>query len=77
MSRIEYQTDINAQVEKESITLTALLVEPRDRWDILVTDALEVLQKRHPDLTININYTVLPYGSSGQVSSVIQDTLEK
>lgn len=63
--------------EREQISLTALLVEPRDRWDILVTDAMKVLQKRHPDLTIDINYTVLPYGSSGQVRGIIQETLEK
>jgi multiple sugar transport system substrate-binding protein len=63
--------------EIEQISLTALLVEPRDRWDILVTDALKVLQERHPDLDININYTVLPYGSSGEVRGVIQDILEK
>ena len=63
--------------KREQISLTALLVEPRDRWDILVADALKVLQKRHPDLAIDINYTVLPYGSSGQVRGVIQDTLER
>lgn len=63
--------------EREQISLTALLVEPRDRWDILVTDAMKVLQKRHPDLAIDINYTVLPYGSSGQVRGIIQETLEK
>jgi multiple sugar transport system substrate-binding protein len=63
--------------EMEQVSLTALLVEPRDRWDILVTDALKVLQERHPDLDININYTVLPYGSSGEVRGVIQDILEK
>jgi multiple sugar transport system substrate-binding protein len=63
--------------EREQISLTALLVEPRDRWDILVTDALKVLQKRHPDLALNINYTVLPYGSRGEVRGIIQDTLEE
>lgn len=63
--------------KREQISLTALLVEPRDRWNILVADALKVLQKRHPDLAIDINYTVLPYGSSGQVRGVIQDTLER
>lgn len=63
--------------EREQISLTALLVEPRDRWDILVTDAMKVLQKRHPDLAIDINYTVLPYGSNGQVRGIIQETLEK
>jgi multiple sugar transport system substrate-binding protein len=63
--------------EKEQVSLTALFVEPRDRWDILVTDAMKVLQKRHPDLAININYTVLPYGSSGEVRSVIQNTLDE
>jgi multiple sugar transport system substrate-binding protein len=63
--------------EKEQVSLTALFVEPRDRWDILVSDAMKVLQKRHPDLAININYTVLPYGSSGEVRSVIQNTLDE
>ena len=46
---------------REQITLTAMLIEPRDRWDILIPDALDVLRQKHPDIDIDINYTVYQY----------------
>ena len=49
---------------REQVFLTAILAEPRDRWDILVPDALKILQERHPDIDVDINYTVLPYDNS-------------
>jgi hypothetical protein len=65
---------VGSSQKREQISLTALLVEPRDRWDILVPDALKVLQQRHPEMDIGINFTVLPYNVS---RSIMQSTLEK
>lgn len=68
-----YTVDSFAQ-KRQQVSLTALLAEPRDRWDILVPDALKVLQERHPDIHIDINYTVLSYDDSRRI---MQGTLEK
>lgn len=62
--------------ERKKVDLKALLVEPRDRWDMLVPEALKILQERHPDMDININYTVLPYGD-GSVRRIMVEILEK
>jgi multiple sugar transport system substrate-binding protein len=37
------------------------VAEPKERWDTLFANALAKLQERHPDMTINIDYRVLPY----------------
>jgi multiple sugar transport system substrate-binding protein len=60
--------------KREQISLTGHMAEPRDRWDILVPDALKVLQQRHPEMDICINFTVLPYNVS---RNVMHSTLEK
>jgi multiple sugar transport system substrate-binding protein len=52
---------------REQITLTAMLIEPRDRWDILIPDALDVLRQKHPDIDIDINYTVYQYIPGRQI----------
>jgi multiple sugar transport system substrate-binding protein len=62
--------------KRQKISLTALLVEPRDRWDLLIPEAIKLLQQRHPDMDVNINYTVLPYGD-GSVRRVMEESLEK
>ena len=47
---------------QEKITLNALLVEPRDRWEkSLIPMALQNLTAKHPELDIQVNYTILPY----------------
>ncbi|MDQ3977416.1 MAG: extracellular solute-binding protein, partial [Thermoproteota archaeon] len=47
---------------QEKITLNALLVEPRDRWEkTLIPMALRNLTATHPELDIQVNYTILPY----------------
>jgi multiple sugar transport system substrate-binding protein len=44
------------------ITLNALLVEPRDRWEkSLIPMALQNLTAKYPELDIQVNYTILPY----------------
>jgi multiple sugar transport system substrate-binding protein len=47
--------------KNEQITINAIFAEPKDRWDMLVKGALDELRQRHPEVDIQINYTVLPY----------------
>jgi multiple sugar transport system substrate-binding protein len=49
------------QQKQQQVALNAILAAPRDRWDILLKDVLQELKSRHPDINIQINYTVLPY----------------
>jgi len=49
---------------KQKVTLKALLVEPKDRWKTLIPMALQKLTSKHPDLDIQINYTILPYNDA-------------
>ena len=55
---------LQSSEQKKQVTLTATLVEPKPRWDILLKSAMQKLQERHPDKNIQINYTVLPYDVS-------------
>ena len=50
--------------QKKQITLTAVLAEPKNRWDVLLKSALEKLKERHPDVDIQIKPVVLPYNST-------------
>ncbi len=49
---------------KEKVILRALFVDPKDRWDMLIPMALQDLTAKHPELNIEINYTVLPYNDA-------------
>ncbi|HJT47900.1 MAG TPA: hypothetical protein VJ729_06925 [Nitrososphaeraceae archaeon] len=49
---------------KKQVTLTAILVKPQPRWDMLLKSAMQKLQERHPDMNIKIDYTALPYDIS-------------
>jgi multiple sugar transport system substrate-binding protein len=50
---------------KEKVILKALLVEPKDRWEkSLIPMAVQNLTAKHPELDIQINYTVLPYNDA-------------
>ena len=53
-------TMVQAQQPKQ-VTLTAIVAEPKDRWDTLFASALAKLREKHADMTINIDYRVLPY----------------
>jgi multiple sugar transport system substrate-binding protein len=55
---------LQSSQQKKQVTLTATLVEPKPRWDMLLNSAMQKLQERHPDMNIQINYTVLPYDVS-------------
>jgi multiple sugar transport system substrate-binding protein len=54
-----FTTPITAQ--KQQVTLTAIVAEPKERWDVLFKDALQKLRERHPDMDIQLDYRVLPY----------------
>jgi len=55
---------LQSSQQKKQVTLTATLVEPKPRWDMLLKSAMQKLQERHLDMNIQINYTVLPYDVS-------------
>jgi multiple sugar transport system substrate-binding protein len=49
----------------EKVMLNALLVEPKDRWEkALIPTALKNLTAKHPELDIQVNYTILPYNDA-------------
>ena len=54
---------IQAQ-QLNQVTITAIVAEPKERWDALFADALAKLREKHPDMTINIDYSVLPYADT-------------
>jgi multiple sugar transport system substrate-binding protein len=56
-------TMVQAQQAKQ-VTLTAIVAEPKERWDSLFADALTKLRERHPDMKIDIDYRVLPYADT-------------
>jgi multiple sugar transport system substrate-binding protein len=56
-------TMVHAQQPKQ-VTLTAIVAEPKERWDTLFADALTKLREKHPDMTIDIDYRVLPYADT-------------
>src|ERR687889_245436 len=57
-----FTTPVVAQ--KQQVTLTAIVAEPKERWDILFNDALQKLREKHPDMDIQVDYRVLPYDAT-------------
>jgi multiple sugar transport system substrate-binding protein len=57
-------TALQPSQRKKQVTLTATLVKPQPRWDMLLKSAMHKLQERHPDMNIQINYKLLPYDIS-------------
>jgi multiple sugar transport system substrate-binding protein len=53
-----------AEAQKQQVTLTAIVAEPKERWDILFSDALQKLRQKHPDMDIQVDYRVLPYDAT-------------
>ena len=51
-----FTTPVEAQ--KQQVTLTAIVAEPKERWDILFNDALQKLREKHPDMNIQVDYRV-------------------
>ena len=52
------------QQQQKQVTLTAIVAEPKERWDILFEKALNELRQNHPELDIQIDYRVLPYDAT-------------
>ncbi|HEU4468638.1 MAG TPA: extracellular solute-binding protein [Nitrososphaeraceae archaeon] len=54
-------TKLSAQ--KQEVTLSALLEDQGEpeRWKSLILPAIQELRHRHPDLSIQLNYTTYPY----------------
>ena len=46
---------------QQQVTLTAIVSEPKGRWDTLFDNAMQKLKERHSDMNIQIDYRVLPY----------------
>jgi multiple sugar transport system substrate-binding protein len=61
---IGYSSIKPVSAQKKQVTLTAIVAEPKDRWDILFKDAQQKLNEKHPDMDIKVDYTVLPYDAT-------------
>jgi multiple sugar transport system substrate-binding protein len=61
---VDSSISIASAQQKKQITLTAVLAEPKNRWDVLLKSALDKLRERHPDVDIQIKPVVLPYNST-------------
>ena len=55
---------LQSSQRKKQVTLTATLVKPQPRWDMLLKSAMQKLQERHSDMNIKISYIALPYDIS-------------
>ena len=49
---------------QEELTLNAIFAEPKERWEILLENATKILNERHPDKKIKIDFRVLPYSDT-------------
>lgn len=54
----------SSAAQKEQVTLTAIVAEPKERWDVLFDNASKKLNENHPDMDIKIDYRVLPYDAT-------------
>lgn len=61
---VDSSINIVSAQQKKQITLTAVLAEPKNRWDVLLKSALDKLRESHPDVDIQIKPLVLPYNST-------------
>lgn len=50
--------------QPSQVTITAIVAEPKERWDALFASALDKLREKHPNMTISIDYRVLPYADT-------------
>jgi hypothetical protein len=48
----------------KQVTLTAIVAEPKDRWDTLFANALVKLREKHPAMTRNKDSRILPYADT-------------
>lgn len=64
LSLVQVVVTTPVEAQKQQVTLTAIVAEPKERWDILFNDALLKLRQKHPDMDIQIDYRVLPYDAT-------------
>jgi multiple sugar transport system substrate-binding protein len=64
LSLVQVVVTTPVEAQKQQVTLTAIVAEPKERWDILFNDALLQLRQKHPDMDIQIDYRVLPYDAT-------------
>jgi multiple sugar transport system substrate-binding protein len=50
--------------QKKQVTLSAIVAEPKERWDILFNSTQHRLREKHPDMDIKVDYRVLPYDAT-------------
>jgi multiple sugar transport system substrate-binding protein len=55
---------IPVSAQKKQVTLSAIVAEPKERWDILFHSAQQKLREKHPDMDIKVDYRVLPYDAT-------------
>lgn len=55
---------IPVSAQKKQVTLSAIVAEPKERWDILFNSAQQKLREKHPDMDIKVDYRVLPYDAT-------------
>jgi len=55
---------IPISAQKKQVTLSAIVAEPKERWDILFNGAQQKLREKHPDMDIKVDYRVLPYDAT-------------
>jgi multiple sugar transport system substrate-binding protein len=55
---------IPISAQKKQVTLSAIVAEPKERWDILFKSAQQKLREKHPDMDIKVDYRVLPYDAT-------------
>jgi multiple sugar transport system substrate-binding protein len=55
---------IPVSAQKKQVTLSAIVAEPKERWDILFNSAQQKLREKHPDVDIKVDYRVLPYDAT-------------
>jgi multiple sugar transport system substrate-binding protein len=56
--------NFTAIIAQEEITLNAIFAEPKERWEILLENATKLLNERHSDKKIKIDFRVLPYSDT-------------
>jgi multiple sugar transport system substrate-binding protein len=61
---IGYGFIIPISAQKKQVTLSAIVAEPKERWDILFNGAQQKLREKHPDMDIKVDYRVLPYDAT-------------
>ena len=49
---------------QEEIVITAIVAEPKERWDILFENATKILNEKYKDKDIVVDYRVLPYSDT-------------